>query len=540
MIQHALVITEIMADPTPSFGLPEAEYIEVFNGASSPLNLSDFDLYDGTSRTISDYIIGPGEYVIICDDDDTSLFSSYGNVAYVSSLTLTNGGEPVVLYDQNGHVIDSVFYSTDWFGSTFKEEGGWSLERVDKEFSCNDPGNWKPSEDITGGTPARANSVDGVFTDSSRPLALNAYSISDTEIVVRFTEPVEPLLIAQFHCNELGPVIHADYHIGRKDMITVSFSSQMMPSQTYEMVILNFKDCTGNITLSDTVNLGLPSHHPSNRVRINEILYDPSDGCPEFIEVINVSDSIIDLADYEICKLNPSDGYIESVHKITEEPYLLFIGREVYLSEDPDGVADCYISDHPHGALHADDLPSLLNSGGRLGVMYLGEVIDDIQYNDDMHHPLLFSTRGVSLELIDLQSSGFHAGNWMSASSASGYGTPGFKNSQTVKWMNPDDWLTVDPVVFTPDNDGNNDYTTIWIQDIRPGYVSKVRIFDLEGRSVKDFPARSVSAGSDKVIWRGETDERKVLTPGPYIIHVTVLDHKGNKRTGKLMTVISY
>ena len=148
--QSGLVITEIMADPTPSFGLQEtkqqfkkifqAEFVELYNGSGVPLNLSNYELSDGSPKPISGILIAPGEYVTVCDDEDTIAFANYGKVAWVSSLSLTNGGEPIVLYDIGGQVIDSVYYSSEWYGSSFKEDGGWSLERVDNDFPCHNEG----------------------------------------------------------------------------------------------------------------------------------------------------------------------------------------------------------------------------------------------------------------------------------------------------------------------------------------------------------------------------------------------------------------
>ena len=48
--------------------------------------------------------------------------------------------------------------------------------------------------------------------------------------------------------------------------------------------------------------------------------------------------------------------------------------------------------------------------------------------------------------------------NWHSASSPVGYGTPGYKNSQYSEISIQDETFTVDPPVFTPDNDGVSDF----------------------------------------------------------------------------------
>ncbi|HAN78687.1 MAG TPA: hypothetical protein DCQ31_13460, partial [Bacteroidales bacterium] len=42
--RHDLLITEILADPLPSVGLPEFEYIEIYNNLPHSVNLSAYQL----------------------------------------------------------------------------------------------------------------------------------------------------------------------------------------------------------------------------------------------------------------------------------------------------------------------------------------------------------------------------------------------------------------------------------------------------------------------------------------------------------------
>ena len=48
---HDVVITEIMADPTPSAGLPLVEYIEIRNTSGRSLQLSGWRLRTATAST---------------------------------------------------------------------------------------------------------------------------------------------------------------------------------------------------------------------------------------------------------------------------------------------------------------------------------------------------------------------------------------------------------------------------------------------------------------------------------------------------------
>src|SRR5688572_17231266 len=133
---HDLVISEFLADPDPPNYLPDAEFVEIYNRSQQDYSLNGWVLYDGSNRQLPSVTILPGQYLIICAFSDTGLFAGSGIVAGVSSLSLTNTGEKISLRDPDGVPVDSVLYSDAWYGSSFKKDGGWSLEKVDLDFSC--------------------------------------------------------------------------------------------------------------------------------------------------------------------------------------------------------------------------------------------------------------------------------------------------------------------------------------------------------------------------------------------------------------------
>jgi hypothetical protein len=56
-----IVINEIYADPSPAVGLPGAEFIEILNLKSKPINLKGWKLTDGSSTAVfKNYIVAPG------------------------------------------------------------------------------------------------------------------------------------------------------------------------------------------------------------------------------------------------------------------------------------------------------------------------------------------------------------------------------------------------------------------------------------------------------------------------------------------------
>ena len=60
---------------TPVIGLPDAEYIELFNASDSAFDLLGWNLSNsGDQEILTSHILNPGEYVIICDDAFQTIF----------------------------------------------------------------------------------------------------------------------------------------------------------------------------------------------------------------------------------------------------------------------------------------------------------------------------------------------------------------------------------------------------------------------------------------------------------------------------------
>ena len=155
-----VVINEIMADPSPVVGLPNFEFIELFNQTNSILSLNDWTLTIGTSEKVFQNInIAANGYLIVAKDDAEPELSAYGNFYGFSSFALTNSGQDLVLRNKDGAIISSVSYTDNWYKNPDKEDGGWSLEQINPSNICSGGDNWNASEDPMGGTPGAVNSV---------------------------------------------------------------------------------------------------------------------------------------------------------------------------------------------------------------------------------------------------------------------------------------------------------------------------------------------------------------------------------------------
>jgi len=181
-----------MVDWEPSIGLPESDFIELYNRSEYALQLKDWELFYGGSRKIlPDYQLEPNEYLLIVENEMGSSFWDYGNyIEMLSSSTLPSANKSLMLKDTTGLLIDSIFYKKSWYHDPEKEDGGWTLERIDFENHCANMANWTASNSLIGGTPGLVNSVYSDNPDLIAPIIFDFKPISNNRIKVFFSEGI--------------------------------------------------------------------------------------------------------------------------------------------------------------------------------------------------------------------------------------------------------------------------------------------------------------------------------------------------------------
>ena len=117
--------------------------------------------------------------------------------------------------------------------------------------------------------------------------------------------------------------------------------------------------------------------------------------------------------------------------------------------------------------------------------------------------------------------------NWHSASATSGYGTPGYQNSQFFAADLYETSINISPEIFSPDNDGLDDFTTITYKFPSPGYVINLTVFNANGVPVK-YLARNVLCGLNGYFrWDGLDEKANRLSFGIYILLVEIFNLEG-------------
>lgn len=258
--RYAIVIDEIMADPSPQVGLPNNEWIELKNVSSSPINIQNWRIADATgqSGTMPSFILQPDSFVIVCTSSAVPLLSVFGKTIAVTSFpSLDNDGETLSLKSSTGKTIHAVEYSSAWFTNELKKDGGWTLEMIDTKNPCAMSDNWKASISTTGGTPGYKNSVDAIITDNKAPVLLNAYTSDDSTLVLNFNEPLDSniaAIIQNYSIDNGAQFINAVVLPPLFNKVQIKTISPLNPGAIYTVGADNVADCNGN-KLTSTADL---------------------------------------------------------------------------------------------------------------------------------------------------------------------------------------------------------------------------------------------------------------------------------------------
>lgn len=543
--QYDVVIDELLADPSPQVGLPNSEWIELKNTSLFPINLQGWKLGDvsGGSGAMPNYILQPDSFAIICTGSAANALAPFGHVIPVSNFpSLDNDGELIFLSDVAGKTIHAVRYENDWYKNELKKAGGWTLEMVDTKNPCSGSSNWKASMDATGGTPGRKNSEDGINKDDMPPKLLRGFAPDETHLTLVFNEPVDSLKAASINNYTFNNGVTARGAIAIPpmfDKVNITFNNPITNGNEYTITAKNISDCSGNIIgEKNSAKFGLAQDADSFDVLINEILFNPRLMGADYVELYNRSKKIIDLNKTYIASRN-SSNIISSIQQVSPENILLFPREFILLSANIDAVKKQYLTTNPDAFLKLNGFPSFSDTHGNVIVLNnQGNIVDEVAYDEKWHFPLIKNTQGVSLERINYDGPSLQS-NFHSAATSVGYGTPGYKNSQYQLNEEVRGDITVMPEIFSPDNDGIDDFVTIDYSFPSPGYVTNITVFDASGRLVRYLQKNSLSGIKGYYRWDGLDDKNRKLSQGIYIIYTEIFNTEGKKKAFKNTIVLA-
>jgi len=543
-------INEFMADPSPPVALPEFEYMELYNRTNAEISLDGWALFIGnTDKIFENVSIKAGGYLILADEDAENALSIYGDFYGFSSFALTNSGQVLVLKDAGNAIIHSVSYTDDWYKDAAKEDGGWSLEQIDPENPCGGINNWMASTSTNGGSPGKPNSVLEPNPDIIAPKLERVTILELNQVQLYFSEPMDSTGLNNPYAYEIdrgiGNPVQANAVAPDFGSVILTLGRELGTGYIYTISVLDeFYDCAGNLLDATTgLEFGLPEAAIANDVVINELLYNPKDDAVtgvDYVEIYNRSNKIVDLAQLVLATEHEETGQIESVKYISDDGFLMFPASYIVLTTKPDVVQQQYFTENPEGFIKMASMPSYSNDEGIVVLATRGlEIIDRLAYDDEMQLPLLNTTDGVALERINYERLSDDRTNWHSAAESYGFGTPAYKNSVYTESQIIDDPITIEPEIFSPDNDGRDDILNISYQFEIPGYTANITIFDSRGRETRQLVNNELLGTEGTLSWDGMTNDKQKAAIGIYIIFIEIFDLDGNVSRYKETAVLA-
>ena len=451
----SVVINEIMFKPEGG----EPEWIELYNKSNETVNLKGWKISDvvtipKTTVLNNQYHLAPKSYLVI--SNDSSILDYHrkipGKLIVTQLSVLNNDEDGVVLTDNRGITIDSVFYNISWGGNN-----GYSLERISPLDSSNSSSNWSSSIDIENSTPGRINSistktydlsVSKILFSPSNPLHGDNVYISSIIKNIGFSRASS--FAVQFYIDTNADSV-VDNLLSEKDNLSLNSGDSLtiqssIPLQKVESNILcaiKIKYKKDDDTTNNFRTKLLVSGFKSNSISINEIMYEPKNNEPEWVELINSSNDTLNLKNWSVSDLLP----YSSIHTISHTDLILSPGMFLIISKD-----SSFFSYHPNtkAMVQFVNFGTLGNTSDGIAIYdFENNMIDSVLYKSSWG-----GVTGHSLERISLKQPSTDSTNWK-MSIAPGGSTPGEKNSVLhIVTANRND-LEINEIMYEPDIDNS-------------------------------------------------------------------------------------
>ena len=264
---------------------------------------------------------------------------------------------------------------------------------------------------------------------------------------------------------------------------------------------------------------------------INEVLFDPPSGGADYVELYNTTNEWLPCDSFCVVRwIGDSLGRrhpLPAGEEIAPHAYIV-------LTTDTAFVASHYTVAHPEWLMQMESMPPFPNKEGTVIVMATnGKQQDRFDYTKDMQSPLLCNVEGVALERSSIFYSANTHGNWHSASSASGYGTPTSINSQQQQYS-PFVGVELLNEVFSPDGDDYQDYLEIYYSSETPALTGNIAIYTPQGRLVRHLLRNGILGTQEVIRWDGRDDTGTLCPRGSYIIVVDIYNATGHHESKRL------
>jgi len=425
--KSSLLINEFMYAPESG----ESEYVELYNNSEEDINLQYWQIGDQSGSDViteNELILKSHNYLAVAEDSAYFDQWSEERALLLAPLpSLNNSGDSIKIIDPSQLVIDSLYYTSSW-----GNKRGVSLEKTDPEAASNSTINWEQSIHELGGTPGFVNSVN--LKDFDLAIVADSTGI-----------PVEKIF-----SGDTVDFIYTIKNIGKENSKEFKISIYKSPSDTLFIepdTTIDYLSLEKGLSFMDTVQISFtdPGLHyikteiqyaedenvenngdikmiavgfPNKSMVINEIMYDPETGKPEWFEVANISGKPINAKNW-LFRDSQNTIHIatEQSIEIPADSFAVISNADMSLYENFSGIL-----------LQSATFPTLNNSGDSLILLDpVGNYIDSLEFSSEWGN-----SKGVSLERKSTEQESNSFINWSLSKNEKG-STPGFTNSIALK-----------------------------------------------------------------------------------------------------------
>ncbi len=496
-----MVISEVMYHPLAT-SAPD-EFVELVNLSADTVDLAGWRLADRFSTDDlvgDDLLLGPGQTAVIFEADYDTLSGTYAGslpagvlVLSVDDFSIGNGlansGDSLFLIDPDNQRVDS----TGWDGDM---DPGYSLEKVILD-DCVRPDNWRKSTQLHG-TPGSGNSVAGSVVD----LALDLLSWQlvasprNFDITVAISnlglEAAGGQLLAKDSVvADVSPLLSGESR-------DVAFNWAAPPgSFGRQSLVVRIVTAGDYDTTNNALEVFVLVPVPPMALVVNEIMYTPLEGEPEWVELVNTTAGTINLGGWAVDDLNSSALLPEE--SVGPGEYVLATSDSVLPPAWPAGIR----------LLTVPGFPALNNDGDEVVLRDAwGQAIDRVDYR-----PFPLTPRGRSLEKVSPTALSEAASSWVISPADQGH-TAGRPNSVQLPTAQTHISLEPNPLPL-------NRTTSILVVEYITPYPAVnlvVEIYDLAGRRLTTLFNEGPVPGSGAVTWDARSVDPVRFRTGQYVL----------------------